>query len=320
MKKLLFFSLIVSFVSLFGDTILNEYRKNGIENIEHLLDKELTQTNYWQKVIKTSDTTFGYIEKYNSLLICDKSRSTLKLYKKEKGHFKLINIYQAFTGKYKGDKQNEGDLKTPVGIYNLLKKLSKIDSFYGPLAFVTSYPNLYDRYENKKGHGIWIHGLPLDQKRDSFTKGCIAIDNNDLEAIDNSINLPTTLLLIYETKKLQKDNSSSLIKLLAWLYKWRNAWKYNDIDTYLSFYAKDFKRFDGKNYTSFARYKKRIFAKKEKKSILFNDINVIPYPNHPGTFQITFFEKYKSDNYKYNGPKQLLVRLHKNTIKIFSER
>ncbi|CAI6147276.1 MAG: hypothetical protein SPLUMA1_SPLUMAMAG1_01934 [uncultured Sulfurimonas sp.] len=59
------------------------------------------------------------------------------------------------------DKIREGDLRTPIGVYKLVKKLSKVDSFYGPLAFATSYPNSYDKYLGKNGSGIWIHGLPL---------------------------------------------------------------------------------------------------------------------------------------------------------------
>ena len=315
------FLLLFIIVSLNATSILEEYRKNGIKNIEKKLDTALTKEKNWSNNILDTDTKFGYIEKYTAVLVCDKNSSTLKLYTKDiNGTFTHRQTYRAFTGKNKGDKQTEGDFRTPVGIYTLVKKLSKIDSFYGPLAFVTSYPNLYDRFENKNGHGIWIHGLPIDQKRDEFTKGCIAIDNDGLKCLERTIDLDKTVLLIFENERLSENDPKLLVKLAAWLYSWRKAWKYNDFDRYISYYAPDFKRFDGKNFEQFKRYKKRIFAKKEKKSILFNDINIIPYPNHENIFQITFYERYKSDNYSYNGDKELLVRLTPEGVKIFSEQ
>ena len=108
-------------------------------------------------------------------------------------------------------KKKEGDLKTPLGIYELTKKISKLDSFYGPLAFVTSYPNIYDKFRGKNGSGIWIHGLPTEQKRDEFTKGCIAINNSNLETLDKYININSTMLIINSSKTIQKGSISLTI-------------------------------------------------------------------------------------------------------------
>jgi murein L,D-transpeptidase YafK len=319
MKKLfLLFSIVAS---LYSATILDIYRKNGMEKIEPLLDKALTKESYWKKVMQKSDTRFGYTEQYDAFLVCDKSNSTLMFYKKEKGSsYSLYKQYKAYTGKNKGDKQFEGDLKTPVGIYNLTNKLSKVDSFYGPMAFVTSYPNLYDRYKGKDGHGIWIHGLPINQTRDEYTKGCIAIDNDGLQCLEKNINLDKTALLIYESKEVSSPSKETLAKIAAWLYKWRFDWKYNDISSYLSHYSQDFKRWDGKNFDQFKRYKARIFSKNEPKSIIFNSINILPYPNHPDMYQITFMEHYKSPSFTFDGNKELLIRIENGKIKIFSEQ
>jgi len=318
-KSLIFFFLFSNI--LVANSILDSYRENGIKDIERKLDKELTKKSYWEKIINKADTTFGYTEKYHSILLCDKEKSLLTLYQKDSnGTFSKKNRYSAFTGKNKGNKEHEGDLRTPVGIYTLTNKLSKIDSFYGPMAFVSSYPNLFDRYLNKNGHGIWIHGLPIDQKRDNFTKGCIAIENKGLECLDKEINLNNTLLLIYENKTLSQPDKEILTQLAMWLYKWRYAWKYNNLEQYLSYYAKDFKRFDGKNFSQFKQYKTIVFARKEKKMILFKDISIVPYPNHKNIYQITFYEKYKGNYYQFNGPKELLVRVKGDSIKIFSER
>jgi murein L,D-transpeptidase YafK len=233
------------------------YLTQGSDGIEKLLDKELTKSSFWQSELKDHDTTFGYFQSTKSVLLCDKSKSKLYLYNKDKnGKFKLRKEYSAFTGKKNGDKSHEGDLKTPVGVYKLEKRLDKVDSFYGPLAFVTSYPNVYDRIRGKTGSGIWIHGLPYNQKRDDYTKGCIAIENSLLECMDKNLNTDQSILLIDEKLNL-KPTKDNLSHLLSSLFEWRYDWIYNDFEGYMSFYDSTFTRDDGKNYNVFQRVQKK---------------------------------------------------------------
>ena len=318
--KILF--LILISLSVYANDILTTYRINGIKDIQKQMDMELTKTGYWSKYLKNQDTTFGYIEGYSSVLTCNKEKSTLTLHKKENSKtFNFKKDFNAFTGEVKGDKVKEGDLKTPVGIYNLTKKISKVDSFYGPMAFVTSYPNIYDKYRGKNGHGIWIHGLPTEQERDDYTKGCIAINNNNIECLDRQIDIDNTLLIINQTEVVKNISKSNLITLLAQLYDWRYAWIYSDISKYLSFYGDDFKRYDGMEYEAFKKYKTRVFKKLEKKTITFNGINIIPYPNTSDKYEITFKELYVSSSYRFSGNKTLIVKLdEKNRMKILTEK
>ena len=286
------------------------------------MDLQLTQKKYWDEYLQNIDTTFGYIEKYSSILTCDKNNSTLNLYTKDKNStFRFQKKYEAYTGENPGDKLQEGDLRTPVGIYKITKKLKKLDSFYGPLAFVTSYPNLYDKYRSKNGHGIWIHGLPTQQERDEFTKGCIAINNSAIECLEKKIDIDNTLLIINETKVEKNISKETLATILSQLYMWRYSWLYNDIESYLNFYSNNFVRADKMDLERFKRYKTRIFKKNEKKTIIFNDINVIRYPNNENIYQITFKEIYKSTSFSFTGEKTLMVRTdQQNNIKIFIEK
>jgi len=285
------------------------------------MDNELTKVEYWNKHLENVDTRFGYIESYSNILTCDKSNSTLTLYIKDNNEsYRLQKEYNAFTGKIDGDKRREGDLKTPVGIYNLTKKISKLDSFYGPLAFVTSYPNTYDKYRGKNGHGIWIHGLPTEQERDDYTKGCIAIDNPSLECLDRNIDIDKTLLIINSQKSQNQISKETLSLILSELYNWRYSWIYNDIQTYLDYYSDEFVRHDGMSYKRFQKYKKRIFKKRETKEIIFNNVNVVPYPNSPSIYKVSFQEKYKSNSFEFTGTKVLIVKYDKNKIKIITEK
>nr|WP_321265998.1 L,D-transpeptidase family protein [uncultured Sulfurimonas sp.] len=322
--KVLFFILIS--LSLYANTdTLTNYRINGIENVEKQMDLELTKKEYWDAHIKEIDTTFGYIESYQNILTCNKEKSTLNLYIKDSNNtYNFKKEYSAYTGKIKGDKLKEGDLKTPIGIYQITKKLSrenKLDSFYGPIAFVTSYPNTYDQYRGKNGHGIWIHGLPTQEDRDEFTKGCIAIDNSSIECLDKKISIDRTLIII-DSNEVQKGVSkNTLASILSQLYAWRYSWLFDDINGYLNFYSNDFIRFDGMNFDRFKKYKTRVFKKIEKKTIIFNNISVIPYPNTNDIYQINFKEFYKSDTYKFTGDKTLIVKIDSsNNMQILTEQ
>ncbi|MEA1956420.1 MAG: L,D-transpeptidase family protein [Campylobacterota bacterium] len=312
--------LLIFTLSVFANVTLDDYRKNGIDFIQKQLDFKLTDFGYWDDYLDDKDLSFGYIQYYNFILTCDKESSKLVLYKKNKDEkFQLNKDYNAFTGKIKGDKIKEGDLKTPLGIYNLTKRIVKLDAFYGPLAFVTSYPNIYDKYKGKNGSGIWIHGLPTNQKRDKYTKGCIAIDNDNIKGLNKKINIEKTLLIINPDKNLIEVNKENIAIILSELYSWRYAWIYNNTDKYLNFYSDDFVKSNGMKINSFKRYKKRIFAKNEKKTIVFQNLNIIPYPNTIDTYQITFKELYKSNSLKFIGEKILIVKLTNNKMKIFTE-
>ncbi len=318
------FLLLFSF-SLYANNVLTNYRINGIDEIEKQMDFELTKYQYWRDYLQNIDTSFGYIESYNNILTCDKDKSTLNLYIKDTTNtYKFEKEYSAYTGKIKGDKIKEGDLKTPIGIYQITKKLSKVNklnSFYGPLAFVTSYPNVYDKYKGKNGHGIWIHGLPTKQSRDEFTKGCIAINNQNIECLDKRIDIEKTILIIDGNRVRKGISKETLASLLSQLYIWRYSWLFNDINNYINFYADEFIRFDGMSIDRFKKYKTRIFQKNEKKTIIFKNINIIPYPNNNNIYQITFTELYKSDTFKFIGDKTLLVKIdNKNNMTIITEK
>lgn len=320
LSKLLLLSLLLS-TSIFANNILTDYRINGIQNVQKHMDNELTKVEYWKEHLKNLNTKFGYIESYSNILTCNKSESTLTLYIKDNNEsYKLQKKYNAYTGKMDGDKIKEGDLKTPVGIYNLTKKISKLDSFYGPLAFVTSYPNTYDKYRGKNGSGIWIHGLPTEENRDEYTKGCIAIDNASIECLDKNIDIQKTLLIIKSKKEKEHIKKELLSSLLANLYSWRYSWIYNDIDSYLNYYSSEFVRYDGMNYKRFLKYKKRIFKKSEKKEIIFNNLNIVPYPDTNDLYKVSFKEQYKSNSFEFTGEKILIVKFDNNKFEIITER
>ena len=89
----------------------------------------------------------------------------------------------------KGHKEQEGDFRTPEGVYRLDAKNPQSDYF---LSIHVSYPNREDLERARRNHlepggAIMIHGLPNNLKhppeyylRNDWTNGCIALSNDDM--------------------------------------------------------------------------------------------------------------------------------------------
>ncbi|RXJ69808.1 hypothetical protein CRV08_02890 [Halarcobacter ebronensis] len=300
--------------------LVDIYRSQGLEAVKEKLENELKKKEYWQSYLANKNVDYGYYESREFVILAQKDKKELTLYKVDKNKYSILLKDSVIVGEIDGDKQEEGDLKTPTGVYDLTQKLTKLDQFYGPLALVTSYPNTFDKTRNKKGHGIWIHGMPLNEDRESFTKGCIALDNFRLEELDNTIDYDKSVLLISEDS-VNKASKEEISLILSSIFKWRDAWKKSDIEEYLGFYSDSFKRDDGMNFEKFRDYKERIFSRKEDKTIEFTNINIIPYPNSLDKimFKVVMDEDYKTNNYTFVGKKELYIELKDDKIKILAE-
>lgn len=101
--------------------------------------------------------------------------------------FRTFNI--ALGSSPVGDKEKEGDFKTPEGRYTLDTRNPNSDFF---LSIHVSYPSSRDRREAREkgvspGGQIMIHGQPNDPtysaayyKTQDWTNGCIAVSNSDI--------------------------------------------------------------------------------------------------------------------------------------------
>ncbi|ADG94058.1 ErfK/YbiS/YcfS/YnhG family protein [Arcobacter nitrofigilis DSM 7299] len=319
MKKIAFLVLVLFNTYLLADFV-TIYRTMGIDEVQKELDKQLKSEKYWSKYLENIDVRYGYYESKKYVLVADKLSKKFELFKREDKKFLKILTQTMISGEKDGDKFLEGDLKTPIGAYKLTRKLTKLDQFYGPLALVTNYPNTFDKSLNKEGHGIWIHGMPYEESRSDYTKGCIALDNESLVALDKSINYDESVLLISE-KDIEPTTKKEMSEVLAFIFSWTDAWRVSDTNTYLSYYSKDFKRANGQNFDAFKKHKEYIFSRKEDKTIKFSNINIMPYPNsfNKKMFKIVMDEHYKTNSYQYDGIKELYIQLEEGKISILSE-
>lgn len=307
-------------INLFSKDLVELYRTEGLSSVQKIFDEKLKDENYWLNYLSDKNVELGFYETRKYVLLTQKDQSEIALYDVENHQQNLILKNSIIIGENEGDKFKEGDKKTPIGVYDLTEKKTNLDQFYGPFALVTSYPNLFDKIQNKDGYGIWIHGMPLNQERELFTRGCIALDNPQLEELEKNIDLTKTVLLT-SPSILKSATKEEISKILALIFKWKDAWKYSDIDEYLSFYSDEFQRDDGMNIDEFKKFKTRIFNKNEKKTIRLYNIDISPYPNSLGkrVFKAIMDEDYISPSVKFFGKKELYLEFINGEVKILVE-
>lgn len=121
-------------------------------------------------------------------------------------HGRPIRSYQVSLGKNPvGDKQQQGDNRTPEGLYNI--DWRNPGSAYH-LSLRISYPNKNDQWRANRagvnpGGDIFIHGLPngkgwkrwkYNKSRD-WTNGCIAVYDDEMREIWNLVPDGTPILI-----------------------------------------------------------------------------------------------------------------------------
>lgn len=130
-----------------------------------------------------------------SLIIVDKGKR--EFFYLEKNGEKITRLhYPSIHGEIEGDKQTEGDLKTPEGVYFVRGKIQVPLDFemYGDHAYALNYPNPIDRLRGKTGGGIWIHskGEPI---KGQVTQGCVAIDLEHIKTLDTYLKPGTPVII-----------------------------------------------------------------------------------------------------------------------------
>lgn len=86
-----------------------------------------------------------------------------------------------------GNKVEDGDGKTPEGIYYIDNKYERGDKFHK--SFLITYPNADDKRLAKQrgvkvGFGVSIHGTPEKKvNAKDWTAGCIALQNKDIDSL-----------------------------------------------------------------------------------------------------------------------------------------
>ncbi len=237
------------------------------------------------------------------LIAVDKDRQEIYLYEKQ-SPLKLTRTYTCTTGQVPGDKVVQGDLKTPEGIYFVVRRLSSGLDFiqYGKEAYTLNYPNPVDVLRRKTGSGIWIHGrgeaiVPLQ------TKGCVALNNGDIERLGMVLvpGTPVALASSLEPPENQKDISEKAVRLGKDVVNWAKAWNDRSEDM-LDYYDGPSYSLATENFDSFAAQKKRLFKSLPWIKTSVSEVQVL---KGPGYWVTWFYQVYEAPNLTTKGVRRL---------------
>lgn len=255
------------------------------------------------------------------IIIVEKSTQRLFVYSNHKPD--PIEHFTITTGKNNGQKLEEGDMKTPEGLYFFRRVLSgeelpKVDD-YGEKAFTLNYPNPIDKREERNGSGIWLHGAFDAGKTTSpyNTRGCVVMQNGDLVKVSKYIFLNKTPICIYN--KIRFDTVKNIEKkrdrLIDYVRQWKTNWESKNIDGYISYYDSDFSS-NGMSLPQFKNYKKRLNNNYRFIKVTLSDINIYGFRNY---YIVMFHQLYISDRNHFYSKKIQYWKEIKHTGKIAAE-
>lgn len=225
----------------------------------------------------------------------DASRSRLYLFENRPSGLTLIADYYISVGKSGTEKNVEGDLRTPLGVYFITSNLDpkSLKEFYGSGALPINYPNVLDNRRGKTGHGIWLHGTPPGQfsRPPKASDGCVVLTNPDLEKIIRTVAIRTTPVVISQrlnwvTPTQVRATGKPFEETLA---SWKNAKSSGNMDRVLSFYSKDFNS-NGKTLVQWTPALRTELIKTRGRSIQLKDLSLLRWSDSSDTMIVTFGE------------------------------
>jgi len=233
-------------------------------------------------------------------LVVDTSRSTLYVYENVNGQARYLTDYYVTIGKLGTEKKLAGDQRTPIGVYFIKAELprNKLADMYGSGAFPLSYPNEWDRKNNRTGQGIWLHGTPSDtySRPPRASNGCVVLSNDNLNKLAPYLQVGITPVIItnhMDSESAQDDTERAT--LLAEIEQWRKDWSGLNTDAYLKHYSPNFSS-DNQNYASWARQKQLVNSGKSWIKVNLAALSIFSYPEQPDMVVVNFEQDYSSNN------------------------
>jgi murein L,D-transpeptidase YafK len=219
-------------------------------------------------------------------LVVDSKLSRLYVYHNQVGGIpKLIKDFYITQGKQGAYKTQEGDYRTPLGVYFISGAIPGVlPAFYGYGALGLDYPNLWDKRLGRTGHGIWLHGTPPDtySRPPYASEGCVVLANPDVESIFKLSNAGSMPILITDKLEWVKpsvlENTQKEVQFL--LEQWRKANEIGDSIVLNQLYSANFRTEN--SHDKLGIYNKATWLSKKLSNTgnktALNNVSVIEYP------------------------------------------
>lgn len=246
------------------------------------------------------------------VLVVDASKARLYVYENNSRSFSLADDFYVTIGKAGMGKRQEGDFRTPVGVYFVTGFVpgEELPDRYGPGAFPIDYPNTIDRRRSRTGYGIWLHGTEKENynRIPLASDGCVTMSNDAFTDLSKYIDVDGTTPVIiarrynWVTPDLARKR---LDELSAVLDEWETDWESLEFARYIRHYSPD--RFAAQNhdFSSWSRHKHSVNAHKRFIDIRIRDLSVFSYPGEEDMVLMLFRQDYASDNHSNSARKKL---------------
>ncbi|HBA35414.1 MAG TPA: hypothetical protein DCZ12_14905 [Gammaproteobacteria bacterium] len=245
-------------------------------------------------------------KKHPYALIVDLTLARLYLIDNRQPLPSIIGDHYITLGKAGFGKARINDNKTPLGVYTIHAFMdgNRLPDLYGKGAFPINYPNAWDKYNQKTGYGIWLHGNPSQKysrpPRDS--RGCITISNDSFEKLKRFITIGETPLIL--TEKInwlpQQDWILRQQNIKNILSTWKNDWESLNVDLHLQHYSTNYRR-QTQGYAFWEQYKRHIAEVKTYIQVDISELDIFLYPGERNLFMTRFVQHYQSNNYPKEG-------------------
>ncbi len=225
----------------------------------------------------------------------DASRARLYLFENQPGGLKLLADYYISIGKLGLEKNAEGDLRTPLGVYFITSQLDPktLKELYGIGALPINYPNMLDLKRGKTGKGIWLHGTPPNQfsRPPQDSDGCVVLANPDLDRIIKTVEIRSTPVVISRQLKWVAPESAKTLgnDFERQLQAWAKAKSDGNLNALSTFYAADF-GLNGKTLTNWLPELQQEVAGQRGLALEIKNLNLLHWVDTEETMVATFGE------------------------------
>lgn len=278
----------------------------------------LQKTEYWQQLIDEARARWQANEQpafenkipavlsrlddsYQHAIVVDLKQSRLFVFENRNGFPVQVGNYFISMGRGGPEKEKQGDLRTPLGVYFVQSYIppEKLADKYGAGAYPINYPNYWDVFNGRTGYGIWLHGTRSGtyNRPPLASEGCVVLPNSDLLQVGSYITLGQTPVLIgndmqWLSQQQWVEHRQQVSRIFQ---QWIDDWESLDTGRYLSHYSADFSN-GSKGFKDWKLHKKRVAQNKSFIDIDTSDVSLLMHPNED-VMVATFYQRYRSDNY-----------------------
>ncbi len=225
----------------------------------------------------------------------DAAKSRLYLFTNGPAGLTLSGDYYVSVGKAGTIKSQEGDQRTPLGVYYITSNLDTktLNDFYGAGAMPLNYPNILDIKRGKSGGGIWLHGTPPQNyaRPPRSTDGCLVLSNPDILALIRQVSVGATPVVVSSQLvwKPAAQLQAQAHPFEAALKAWREAKQAGDVSKVLGFYTPDFASY-GKNLEQYTPQIRSEVKASKGRTIELKDLSYLNWTDSADTMVTTFGE------------------------------